>query len=1638
LSGPPTLTWPTPAAITYGTLLDTTQLDATANVPGAFVYNPPAGTKLSAWLGQTLTVTFTPNDTVNYTPATASVSIDVNPKPLTVTGITANDKVYDHTEAATANTGAAALSGLMSGDALTLSAIPTRFYTGLDGARALAFDAGGDLFVANYNAGTVSKFAPGSTTPTATLTGVTDPTAMVVGPDGTLYVANGDRNVATGRGTVSEFAPNSLVPTATLTGFTYPNALAIDRAGNLYVADGEYVGDGRSVKKFAPGSTTPSAYLTGLDNADAVAVDAAGNLFASDSVGVVKFAPGSTSASAPFSGLQYPIGDMAVDGAGNLCVADGAGVVKFAPGSTSPSATLMGPNTTNALSLAFDRAGDLYVGSNDSIFNFAPGAVTPSAIFMGIAGPPMALDANGNLFVVDNGSSVIRYSVNSPATAVPASMPALLPQDVGWQTSAVVLGLKVTGGNLADYQLFPPTPPAQVKPAPLTVTGITAANKPFDGTTAATINTSGATLTGVLGGDQVAFGLSPSAILPTSQFATTSNNYLIATDAAGNVYVGNTRDHDNLVRKFAPGATAPSFVLTGLSAPVEAMAVDGAGNVFVVSGTSVDVFAAGSTAPTATLAVSASNLVADAQGDVYAGGLGTVYQFKPGSTTPSATITAGGSLLAVDGAGDLYVAAPTGSSVTKFAPGSTTPTATLTGINSPVAMAAGADGTLFVANADGTVSEFAPGAASPDLTIPVPLGPTEKIASLVVDSGGDLYVGIDGDVEGYGGTKRVIAFARGSSSPRAFLSGMYRASQMAFDPAGNLYVGDNSQPYVLQFTKPATLGATGAFASRSVGNNVAVTVSGLGTGGSENYNYTIIDPTTTANITPALPATHFQVTAVPAATSGLPASFTVIALDRNNNPTGRYTGTVHFTSSDGSAVLPDGARLTLGRGVFNATFNTRGFQTISADDSVDPTIAGTSTAVAVSPAAVRFAVSAPTVATVHNAFVVTVTAQDSSGHTALGYTGTVQITSTDTQAALPPAATLVNGVGTFPVTLWSAGGPWTVTATDTQDANITGTSGNITVNPGPTAGFAVTAPTEVTSRVPFNFTVTAVDEYGNPTSNYQGTVHFTSTDSAAVLPADATISNGSAVFTATLYSYDAQQTIQVTDSAMAAITGSNNSIYVLPSPGYFTVSVPTGSVIAGVPFNITVTYYPGDLNYQPFHFLTSTDPTAVFAPGISTDSVILNTPGSQTITATDNRGLGISGTSSPILVRGFQVDSLTATPTGFVATFNKPFDPSKLTLYGFGQQNGQPTAQDVTLVGDNTGPISGSLIIDPSNSSLTFKATTNGLALDNNFNGYLPDDTYTVTLVSGSSSNGFLDAGRHALGGQPANGPPANYTTTFTTIYQAAATPILGIPDFARGPDDAHPVQVPNDTGHGIPITLYNAAQVTDVTFTLKYNPALLNVTGAASGDATDPSSQFTLVGAPTIIDATHATADFHYQSATPQSGKVVLGDIRATVPNSAAAMYKAKELLQLVNIVINHGAVTGAVGADGLHVNAYSGDLSGNGSIDALDVALASFLARGSLTGLAAYPLVDPAIVGDVAQDYSVDAGDVSDLAAYTAQLPTPMIPAIPTGLVITPAGADPALRMSSERRGARGEHAGNSPAPPHGPGRFRPHRSR
>ena len=80
---------------------------------------------------------------------------------------------------------------------------------------------------------------------------------------------------------------------------------------------------------------------------------------------------------------------------------------------------------------------------------------------------------------------------------------------------------------------------------------------------------------------------------------------------------------------------------------------------------------------------------------------------------------------------------------------------------------------------------------------------------------------------------------------------------------------------------------------------------------------------------------------------------------------------------------------------------------------------------------------------VFQGFSFTVRAVDQSGNTAKGYTGTVHFTSTS-QGSFPPDSTLPNGSGTFTANLQTKGNH-TITATDTLNPSVTGTSNTILV-----------------------------------------------------------------------------------------------------------------------------------------------------------------------------------------------------------------------------------------------------------------------------------------------------------------------------------------------------------------------------------------------------------------------------------------------------------------------------------------------------------------------------------------------------------------------------------------------------------------
>src|SRR5439155_11185153 len=131
------------------------------------------------------------------------------------------------------------------------------------------------------------------------------------------------------------------------------------------------------------------------------------------------------------------------------------------------------------------------------------------------------------------------------------------------------------------------------------------------------------------------------------------------------------------------------------------------------------------------------------------------------------------------------------------------------------------------------------------------------------------------------------------------------------------------------------------------------------------------------------------------------------------------------------------------------------------------------------------------------------------------------------------------------------------------------------VNPPGAAAthFSVTAPTGTTAGTPVNVTVTALDANGNPATGYTRTVHFTSSDPAAALPADYTFAAADAgvhTFSAT-FKTTGTQTVAATDKANTSITGAA-SVSVSPAlSNTLVVSGYLSPTTAGVSHDFTVT-----------------------------------------------------------------------------------------------------------------------------------------------------------------------------------------------------------------------------------------------------------------------------------------------------------------------------------------------------------------------------------------------------------------------------------------------------------------------------------
>jgi methionine-rich copper-binding protein CopC len=178
----PQVAWSAPDSIVYGTTLSATQLDATASVPGTFTYTPAAGTLLAAGGSQTLSVTFTPEDSTYYTTATTTTTIAVT-KAVPTVNVTDAGGRFDGGAFPASATIAGVVPGVDNTPAASLGGVaPTLTY----------YDGSG---MAGISLGATPPTAPGTYTVVASFPGNADYSAAQSAPI-TFTIAQGTTTIA--------------------------------------------------------------------------------------------------------------------------------------------------------------------------------------------------------------------------------------------------------------------------------------------------------------------------------------------------------------------------------------------------------------------------------------------------------------------------------------------------------------------------------------------------------------------------------------------------------------------------------------------------------------------------------------------------------------------------------------------------------------------------------------------------------------------------------------------------------------------------------------------------------------------------------------------------------------------------------------------------------------------------------------------------------------------------------------------------------------------------------------------------------------------------------------------------------------------------------------------------------------------------------------------------------------------------------------------------------------------------------------------------------------------------------------------------------------------------------------------------
>jgi outer membrane protein assembly factor BamB len=351
----------------------------------------------------------------------------------------------------------------------------------------------------------------------------------------------------------------------------------------------------------------------------------------------------------------------------------------------------------------------------------------------------------------------------------------------------------------------------------------------------------------------------------------------------------------------------------------------------------------------------------------------------------------------------------------------------------------------------------------------------------------------------------------------------------------------------------------------------------------------------------------------------------------------------------------------------------------------------------------------------------------------------------------------------------------------------------------------VSAPTTATAGQAFTATVTAEDALGNPVTTYNGTVHFSSSDPAAALPADYTFTtgtgadNGTHPFQGVALKTVGTQTITATDTVTGSITGSASVTVGPAAAASLALSGLTGAT-AGTPQTVTLTatdaYGNRATGYGGTVAFTSSDGQAslpsnyTFVPadaGLHTYSggVTLRTPGTQSVTGTDAANPSLTSTQSvtitpSVVAASLSLGGLTNATAGSAQTVTVTAkDASGNGLPGYrGTVSFSSTDGQASLPGSYTFAAADNGVHTFSNDVTLKTAGTQALTATDTANSSV-NGSQTVTISAGALASLALSPGSSSI----TAGGSQSYIATGADQYGNSLGDVTATTTFSIAPD---------------------------------------------------------------------------------------------------------------------------------------------------------------------------------------------------------------------------------------------------------------